>query len=113
MENIIVPVLELNDDNHSYCYASKDGFWYNAEEFMEKALCKPHTEEYKIKHIALIELDEEINVDGMDIQDLFGALEFRPDWENMTQEQRDRREKPFDFFWNTPEEEMYEYYRKR
>ena len=111
MNNIIIPVLELNDDNHSYCYVSKDNFWYNSEEFINKVLCKPHVEEYKIKHIALVKLDDKINVDGIDIQDLFGALEFRPDWENMTQEQKDKRTKAFDFFWNTPEEEMYEYYR--
>lgn len=109
MNNIIVPVLELNDDNHSPCYASKDGFWYDAEEFMEKVLCKPHTEEYKIKSIVLIDLDDKIKVDGMDIFDLFGCLDTRPDWENMTQEQRDKRVKAFDFFWNTSEEELYNY----
>ena len=107
MENIIVPVLELNDDNHSYCYATKDNYWYDSQEFMEKVLCKPHTEEYKIKHIALIELNSDIRVDGMDIFALFSALDTRPKWESMTQEQRDRRQKAFDYFWNTSEEVLY------
>ena len=107
MYNIIVPVLELNDDNHSSCYTSKDGFWYDAEEFMEKVLCKPHTEEYKIKSIVLVDLDDKINVDGMDIFTLFGCLDIRPDWESMTQEQKDRRLKVFDFFWQTDEEVLY------
>lgn len=107
MDNIIIPVLELNDDNHSSCYTSKDSFWYDAEEFMEKVLCKPHTEEYKIKSIVLVDLDDKINVDGMDIFTLFGCLDTRPDWESMTQEQRDRRLKVFDFFWQTDEEVLY------
>lgn len=107
MENIIVPVLELNDDNHSPCYASKDGFWYDSEEFMEKVLCKPHTEEYKIKSIILVELDNKIKVDGMDIFNLFGCLDTHPDWENMIQEQRDKRTKAFDFFWYTDEGVLY------
>lgn len=107
MNNVVVPVLELNDDNHSPCYASKDGFWYDAEEFMSKVLCKPHTEEYKIKSIVLVDLDDRINVDGMDIFTLFGTLDTRPDWEQLTQEQRSRREKVFDFFWQTDEEVLY------
>ena len=104
---IVVPILELNDDNHSYCYASKDGYWYNAEEFMTKVLCKPHTETYEIKHIALVELDEDIIADGMNLFTMFGCLDTRPDWENMTQEQKDRRQKAFDFFWYTSEEVLY------
>ena len=107
MENVVVPVLELNDDNHSPCYTSKDGFWYDAEEFMEKVLCKPHTEEYKIKSIVLVELDDKINVDGMDIFTLFGCLDTRPNWEQLTQEQKDRRQKVFDFFWQIDEEVLY------
>ena len=107
MESVVIPVLELNDDNHSNCYASKDGYWYDAKEFMTKVLCKPHTETYEIKHIALVELDEDIVADGMDLFTLFGCLDTRPDWENMTQEQKDRRQKAFDFFWYTNEEVLY------
>ena len=74
---------------------------------MEKVLCKPHTEEYKIKSIVLVELDDKINVDGMDIFTLFGCLDTRPNWEQLTQEQRDKRQKVFDFFWQTDEEVLY------
>ena len=109
MNNLPIPVLELNDDNHSPCFVTQGGFWYDAEEFMRDVLCKPHTVEYKIKHIALVELDDKINVDGMDIWALFGALDTRPNWENMTQEQRDKRQKAFEFFWNTSEEVLYHY----
>lgn len=107
MNNLPIPVLELNDDNHSLCYVTQGGFWHNAEEFMTNVLCKPHTVEYKIKHITLIELDDKINHEGMDIFELFGALEHRPDWTNMTQEQKDKRQKAFDFFWYTDEEVLY------
>ena len=64
---------------------------------------------YKIKFIVLVDLDDKIKVDGMDIFDLFGCLDTRPNWENMTQEQRDKRAKAFEFFWNTSEEELYSY----
>ena len=36
---IVIQVLELNDDNHSCCYASKDGFWYDAQNFGHKFFC--------------------------------------------------------------------------
>lgn len=107
MNNLPIPVLALDDDNHSPCYVTQGGYWNNAEEFMNEVLCKPHTVEFKIKPITLVYLDDKINHEGMDIWNLFGALEYRPDWTNMTQEQKDRRQKAFDFFWQTSEEVLY------
>lgn len=107
MENIIVPVLELNDDNHSPCYVTQGGYWYDAESFMTDVLCKPHTVEFKIKNIIYVDLNEKLNYEGMDAFALFCLLDHRPDWENMTQEQIERRQKAFDFFWYTDEEVLY------
>ena len=112
MNNLPIPVLELDDDNHSPCYVTQGGYWSNAEEFMNEVLCKPHTVEYKIKKIILVDLREDIEYKGMGWEEMFGHLEHRPDWKNMSYEKFQKRQDAFDFFCETPKEELYEYYRK-
>ena len=107
----VIPVLKLNDDNHSPCYVTRNGYWSDADSFMEKVLCKPHTVEYKIKDISLIYLNTMLVCDGMTIEEMFNRVDdYRinnREEDRMTEENLKKREIAFDYLWNTEEDLLY------
>ena len=54
-----IQVLALDDDYHDINYVTKDCYYYNVEEFMKKCLLKPHNEEYEVRMVHYINLDED------------------------------------------------------
>lgn len=54
-----IQVLALDDDYHDINYVTKDCFYYNVEEFMKKCLLKPHSEEYEVRMVRYINLEED------------------------------------------------------
>lgn len=100
MKNNIIPVLKLDDDNHSPCYVTRDDYYSDVDCFMSKALCKPHSTEFKIKEIRLIYLNENLIHDNFTMLELFDKLD-NFDFKNMSKERSIERENAFDYFWNT------------
>lgn len=107
----VIPVLALNDDNHSICYVTRNGYWSDADSFIKKVLCKPHTVEYKIKDISLIYLNTMLVCDGMTIEEMFNRVDdYRINnrkEDRMTEEGLKKREIAFDYLWNTEEDLLY------
>lgn len=106
----VIPVLALNDDNHSICYVTRNGYWSDADSFMKEVLCKPHTVEYKVKDIPLIYLNTMLVCDGMNIEEMFDRVDdyrianYR---DRLTEEDLKKREIAFDYLWNTEEDLLY------
>ena len=106
----VIPVLALNDDNHSICYVTRNGYWSDADSFMKEVLCKPHTVEYKVKDIPLIYLNTMLVCDGMNIEEMFDRVDdyrIADHRDRMMEEDLKKREIAFDYLWNTEEDLLY------
>ena len=106
----VIPVLALNDDNHSICYVTRNGYWSDADSFMKEVLCKPHTVEYKVKDITLIYLNHMLVCDGMNTEEMFDRVDdyrIADHRDRMTEEDLKKREIAFDYLWNTEEDLLY------
>ena len=106
----VIPVLALNDDNHSICYVTRNGYWSDADSFMKEVLCKPHTVEYKVKDITLIYLNHTLVCDGMNTEEMFDRVDdyrIADRRDRMTEEDLKKREIAFDYLWNTEEDLLY------
>jgi hypothetical protein len=105
----VIPVLALNDDNHSVCYVTRDGYWFDADSFMEEVLCKPHTVEFKIKYINLIYLNTTLEYKGMNVKEMFYRVDdFRIKYQDeLTREDLEKREIAFNYLWNTEEDVLH------
>ena len=57
-----IPVLALNDDNHSPSYHTRSAHFANAVAFMKECLCPAHLVDYKIKHIYICDLEDDASV---------------------------------------------------
>ena len=110
MKTCPIPVLALDDDNHSTCYVTHNGYWHDADSFMKELLCKPHTVEYKIKNIPLIYLNTMLVYDGMTTEEMFDRVDdyrIADHRDEMTEEDLKKREIAFDYLWNTEEDLLY------
>ena len=67
-----IPVLALNDDNHSPSYHTRSANFANAVAFMKECLCPAHLVDYKIKHIHICDLEDDASIRLFDI--LNGAI---------------------------------------
>ena len=112
----IVPVLKLDDDNHSPCYVTENGYWCDADSFMKNELCKPHSVEYKIKTIEYIYINPDLEYEGVKATTMFDRVDdyrindgIMEGARGLTYEQYVNRKIAFDFFWNISEEDLYKY----
>lgn len=98
MENI--RILALDDDNHSICFASERHYWSDAAEFIKDRLAAPHTDNYEIRMITLIDYDESVD-------DMFDRLSccYRPS--QLDAEAAEAREEAFNKLWEIAKEDFY------
>lgn len=101
-----IQVLALNDDNHATCFITRGSYYSNAAKFMEECLLKPHTIEYDVRFVYLLDLegDEDTMLNIFDQV----ACEYQPE----TLYKRDKekffaREKAFDYLWEIAETEYF------
>ena len=104
-----IRILMLDDDNHTPCYVMENRYWSNANSLMKEVLCKPHTLEYEIKEIKLIELNTALYYENMSAEDMFDRVDdYRINKRNgLTEDEYEKRLKAFNFLWETPEEDLY------
>lgn len=107
-----IPVIGIDDDNHSISYVTRGNYYSNSEIFMREVLCKPHTDEYKIKIIHFVDLKEDLNFKGLDGEQMCHLLDCVSDIDKLFKENHNKwllREEVFNFLFYTKEEELYEY----
>lgn len=54
-----IPVLALNDDNHSTSYHTRTADYTNGAIFMKECLCPAHLVDYKIRYIHICDLEND------------------------------------------------------
>lgn len=64
-----IPVLALNDDNHSTSYHTRTADYANGAAFMKECLCPAHLVDYKIRYIHICDLEND------DLERLFEIVE--------------------------------------
>ena len=98
MENI--RVLALDDDNHSICFAGERHDWSDAAEFIKDRLAAPHTDNYEIRMITLIDYDESVD-------EMFDRLSccYRPG--QLDEEAMTSRLEAFNHLWDMAKEDFY------
>ena len=99
-------VLALNDDNHDVCFVTRGSYYSNAASFMQECLLKPHTIEYEVGYVALVDMEG----DDDEVCEVFDrvACEYRP--ESLFQRDQERwqkREEAFDYLWSVAEKEYF------
>ena len=106
-----IRILMLDDDNHTPCYVLENSYWSDANSLMKNVLCKPHTLEYEIKEIRLIELNTGLYYEDMSAEEMFDKVDDyrinKPSGFGLTEDEYEKRLKAFNFLWETPEEVLY------
>jgi hypothetical protein len=106
----VIPVLKLDDDNHTPCYVSLTNYWSDADSFIQDVLCKPHEEIYSIKEIEGVWLKEDGKHNGMSYWEMFDRVDDHRMLyfsSRLTEEDLKKREEAFWFFYRASKEELY------
>ena len=95
-----IRVLALNDDNYETSFVTEDSYYSNAASFMRNALLRPHTEEYQVRSILLINLDESEEEDFNLLDSIYNPL-------SLNAKEAGQRQLIFDKFWEKGERFIY------
>ncbi len=106
MANNSIQVLALDDDNHSVCFVTRGSYYSSAANFMQECLLKPHTVEYEVRYVALVDMtgDEDEDMATFDLC----ACTYDPG--KLFKDDNERwvaREKAFDTLWKQGEREYF------
>lgn len=72
----IIPVLVLDDDNHACHYLTRNGYWWDVDDFIREVLAKPHSYYFECRIIRLVDEYEDITEEMLD--EMFEILDSDP-----------------------------------
>lgn len=106
-----IPVIALNDDNHSKAYVTRGSYYNNAADFMKECLLKSHTVTYEIKEVYLCYPEGDLaNIDEEKFLNMFDLLYLTYEPGELAKKdfsKWEEREKVFDLFWKNGSEWQY------
>lgn len=102
-----IQVLALDDDNHSVCFVTRGSHYGDAASFMRECLLKPHTVEYEVRMVTLVDFEDE---EDWEVDYAFDCLAciYNPGELFMKDPERwNERELAFDLFWERGNKEYF------
>lgn len=102
-----IQVLALDDDNHAVCFVTRGSYYSDAASFMKDCLLKPHTCEYEVRMVTLIDFDPPYAEDW-DVDAAFDLLACEMYPETLFTKNSDlwyARENAFNLFWEYADKE--------